>query len=167
MRNTFYLPVILLTLFFVASCKDKEKKVDTKDKDDKTTVTTKDDYKSDDETSVTDEKDNGSNSIVGKWHFVDVYAEGGEELTELDRQEMRSSNIEFTRDGHYIAKTKKSGVEDQTEYGTYQFDTKAKTLVTIADKTGKEEAFTFEFRGKDKIILTIRGEKITVTMERR
>lgn len=106
----------------------------------------------------------GRFSITGKWHIEDIVSSKGERPTEEEMKEMRSSTIEFTGSGTYIATSKDGSGEDDKEYGTYTFDEKNKKLETVEDDGGKRENFTFEFSGKNKIILT--SEEGIVTLER-
>jgi hypothetical protein len=101
-------------------------------------------------------------SIAGKWRITDYTSPDGEKPSADELRAMRSSTIEFDRDGSYIAVTKNADGESDTEYGSYTFDAKAKTLETVDDKKNERQSFDVQFRGKDKMVVTSNEGKITL-----
>lgn len=109
-----------------------------------------------------DMKDTRVTSIAGRWRIADVESPDGEKPSGEELRNIRASTIEFTRDGNYIAVSKKSDGEMDTEYGSYTFDARAKTLETVDDKDNKRQNFDVEIRGRDRMVLTYNEGKITL-----
>lgn len=110
-----------------------------------------------------DDSKSSSASVVGKWHIVDYVSASGERPEGDELKAMRSSTIEFTRDGSYIAISKDADGERKNEYGTYIFNSKYKTLETVEDaKDGEQQTFDVEFKGKGKMVLSMADGKITL-----
>ena len=169
----FFLPILFMV--FIA-CNDKGN--GSNPFDNTNTKRNKDDnnrYKDDNKDEFPNNRDEGMDrdyeddmsdskgSITGRWRMMDPQLEGGDEPTEEELKNIRSSTIEFNRDGSYIAITREDGVRKK-EYGTYTYDARSKTLETVEDENGQRESFEVVFRGKNKVILTF--SEGTATMER-
>ncbi|NOT52588.1 MAG: hypothetical protein HOP10_15095 [Chitinophagaceae bacterium] len=108
-----------------------------------------------------DTDDSRSGSVVGKWRIAEFEDPDGKSPTGEELRQMRSSTIEFSRDGSYTAI---SGEDDKMkkEYGTYKFDSRTKTLVTTEDDADKKETFDVVFKGRERMVLTFDEGKITL-----
>lgn len=110
-----------------------------------------------------DEDDSDSrSSIVGKWRIIDFESTDGEELSAEEKEKLRSSYIEFKRDGSYVATSMDNGGEPKKEYGTYEYDAREKTLVTIEEGDGKREELEVRFSGRSRVTLTFEEGKVTM-----
>jgi hypothetical protein len=171
----FFLPVLFL---LTIACNDKgnggsplDNRNTQRDKDDNNRYKeddNKDDFPNNrDEGMDRDYEDDmsiGKGSITGKWRLVDFRSDDGEVPTEEEMKSLRSSTIEFTRDGSYIATSKDPDGEVKIKYGSYTYDARSNRLETVEEKDGKRESLEVEFRGKNKVTLTF--PEGSVTMER-
>jgi hypothetical protein len=169
MRKVFFIPVILLTSLIVASCKDDAKGkspndyLNNRERDDSRNKD-KDDNKDDLPDDYGMDRDHPDRqSLIGTWSVRDFESADGEELSDSEKSEMRSSTIEFIGDGTYMAKTRSNG-QSETEYGTYTYNERTKTLTTVADKSGEKEILKVEFDGKDWV--TVTSDEGKIRMER-
>src|SRR5687767_12485005 len=141
--------VLVLTLLSVSSCNDHNNPFSKKE---------------DKETSgkgqnpeVNETPDKGF-SIAGKWKVVNV--DDMKDIDEADKKMvLETATIEFTPDGSYISKS-----SDKSELGSYTYNEREKTIVAISQE-GKEERFTIEVLGKNKISMTL-DDSGTVILER-
>ena len=109
-----------------------------------------------------DEEDADSRtSLLGKWRIIDFEGLEGEEMSEEEKERMRSSTIEFKRDGSYTATTRDGDGEPKKEYGTYEYDAKEKKLVTV-EEDGKREKLEVRFSGRSRMTLTFDEGKVTM-----
>jgi hypothetical protein len=168
-RILCFLPVLLL---FIVACNDKgngtnplDNTTNKRDKGDKYKDDNKDDFPNNrDEGMDRDyEDDSNDGSIVGRWRIVDFKSEEDEEMSEEELRSMRSAIVEFKRDGSFSSSSTDPDGEKRKTYGTYTYNARSKTLVT-EEENGKKETLEVEFRGKNRVMLTIDGG--TVTMER-
>lgn len=142
----FLLPVLFIFVIACNNDKGTNSKDITKDRDEEM-----------------DDSKSSSGSVVGKWHIVDYVSASGERPEGEELKNMRSSTIEFTRDGSYIAISKDPDGERKNEYGTYRFDAKYKTLETVEDgKDGESQTFDVKFSGRNKMVLSMTDGKITL-----
>ena len=101
---------------------------------------------------------NSKVSLVGKWKpvqvdskFISSYHMSDEDIKKLPE----SQSIEFTKDQKFI-----SNLPHDTSYGTYDYDEKAKRLITMMND-GKNIIFFIRFLGKDKMAMSNQNGKMT------
>jgi len=157
-KNLFLIAPLLIVLFACNNNKDKPNGYD-----DYKNNRDRDDNKNNNRDRDEEDADSRS-SLLGKWRIIDFEGPEGEEMSEEEKERMRSSTIEFKRDGSYTANTVEPDGEKATEYGTYEYDAKTKKLVTIEEDDGKREELEVRFSGRSRMTLTFDEGK--VTMER-
>lgn len=173
MRKAFFFPMIVFAVLMAASCKDDGKGgnpndyLNDRNKDNNRDDNNRDDKDTRDDRDTRDDdnyRDEGSSSLIGRWSIVDYRTGSGEKMTADELRDMRSSSIEFKRDGSYIARTRQDG-ETETEYGTYTFNERSGRLVTTDDKNKDEEVLEVEFEGKNRVVVSS-NKDLSIIMER-
>jgi hypothetical protein len=150
MRTSFLSQLLLFAFFFIASCNENPKGVNNNNRDDNTNK------------NRNDNRDDNRFSITGKWNIAEI----DKSLEESEVYILEPGTIEFTRDGRYIRLFDEK--REDNDYGTYTFNKRTKTLVIISDDDEKENIeveFRVEFRGNNKIILTL-SDGVKITLER-
>lgn len=116
----------------------------------------------DDDNNTRDrDNDESKPSVIGKWRIVDFEDPEGEEMSAEEKERMTSSYVEFTRDGSFISTTKEHDGSTKKEYGTYEYNERTKTLVTV-EEDGKREELEVRFSGRNRMTLIFDEGKVTL-----